>query len=144
LQGVRGESMLMVLSSGGPWTSYLCLFWHQETLDLTEPALLCCQVYLQQLPPFCKTTPGVSSWTSQLIQQTCNEVPLTLVDLRGWVNMPPRPSIASKDMSKNITPPYDHQRCGFCFARLFLLVDSRLLRFELAVILWGALDVLSW
>ena len=144
MQGIRDESM-----AGGSvfWRTLDQLFMSflaSGKSDLIQPELLCCQVYLQQLPPFCKTTPGVPPWTSQLVLQTCIGMPLKLVDLRGWVNMPLRPSIACQDMSKKLTPPYDHQRCGFCFARLFLLADSRLLIFELAVILWGVLDVLSW
>jgi len=144
LQGVRDESMA---DDSVFWRTLDQLFMPFLTsgdFDLVQPALLCCQVILQRLPPFCKTAPGVSPWTSQSILQTCNGVPLTLVDLRGWANMAPRPSIACKDMSKNITLPYDHRRCGFCFARLFLLADSRWLRFELTVIPWGVLDVLSW
>ena len=144
MQNVRDESMADGSVFWRTLDQLFMPFLASGDFHSFQPALLCCQVHLQQLPPFCKAAPGVSSWTSQSILQTCNGVPLTLVDDRGWVDMPLQPSIACEDMSKNITPPYDQQRCGFCFARLFLLADSRLLRFELAVIPWGVLDVLSW
>lgn len=89
------------------------LFSATTGFDLNHPALLCCQVHLQQLPPFCKTTSAVPPWTSQLVLQSCNGMPLELVDRRVWVKMSPRPSIACNKMSRDITPPYHHQRCGF-------------------------------
>ena len=59
-----------------------------------------------------------------------------LVDHLMWSRVPLRPSIAWKNMSRAITPPYDHQRCGSCFVRLFLLADTRLISLELAVMPW--------
>jgi hypothetical protein len=91
--------------------------------DSIQPALLRCQVQLQLPSPFCKTTPGASPWTSQWARPTCIGMSLELVDLRGWVRMPLEPSIAYEDMRRDITPQYDHQRCGFWPARLFLLAD---------------------
>lgn len=89
------------------------LFSATGGFDLIHPASLCCQVHLQQLSPFCKTTSGTPPWTSQLVLQPCNGIPFELVDRRVWVKMSPQPSIACKKMSIDITPPYDHQRCGF-------------------------------
>jgi hypothetical protein len=98
------------------WTALDQLFMSflaKGDFDLVQSALLCWQVHLQQLPPFCKTTPDVPLWTSQFVLRTCIGMSLELVDLRGWVRMPLQPSIAYEDMRRDITPPYHHQRCGF-------------------------------
>jgi hypothetical protein len=108
------------------WTTLDQLFMFslaKGDFDSVQPALLCCQVQLQLLSPFCKTALGASPWTSQWARPTCIGMSLELVDLRGWVRMPLEPSIAYEDMRRDITPPYDHQRCGFWSARLFLLAD---------------------
>lgn len=113
LQGIEDESMLDDSVFWRTLNQLFMLFSATRAFDLIHPALLCCQVHLQQLPPFCKTASGILPWTSQLVLQPCNGMPLELVDRRVWFNMSARPSIACKKMSRDITPPYDRQRCGF-------------------------------